>query len=101
MHKNTKLFSVLSYITWIGFLIAYLMRDKDDGTVKCHLNQALILLIVSTISGFIANHTSGILMIAANIVSLAVLILSVMGIVYAFQGSDKPLPLVGGVQLIK
>ena len=41
MYKNTKLCSVISYITWVGFIIAFLIRDQEDEMVKHHLNQAL------------------------------------------------------------
>ena len=30
MNKNTKLFSIISYITWIGWLVAFFMSEKDD-----------------------------------------------------------------------
>ncbi len=99
MSKNTKLHSVLSYITWIGFLIVLFMRDKDDRVVTCHLNQALILNIASTV-GALLGRSGGILGIIGFVIQVVFFVLWVMGLIRAFQCSDQPLPLIGGVQLI-
>ena len=99
MSKNTKLHSILSYITWIGFLIVLFMRDKDDRVVNCHLNQALILNIASTV-GMALGRSGGILNLIGWAIQLVAFVLWVMGLIRAFQCSDQPLPLIGGVQLI-
>ena len=46
MNTHTRLFSVISYITWIGWIIAFVFRDKNDKITLQHVNQALALNIV-------------------------------------------------------
>ena len=36
-----KTAKIVSYITWIGWLIVLLIDAKEDAGVKQHLNQAL------------------------------------------------------------
>ena len=55
MYKNSKLFAVLSYITWIGFVVSFLMRDRNDTLVRRHLNQALIINLIGTVGTFLTK----------------------------------------------
>ena len=43
MYKKSNTAAVAAYITWIGWIIAFLIRDKTDGFVAHHLNQALVI----------------------------------------------------------
>ena len=99
MYKNTKLYSVLSYITWIGWLIALFLRDKDDPMVKHHLNQGLVLNIIELLASFLITR-GGTVAVVGEIVDLGVLVLCIMGIVRAVKLSNKPLPIIGTVNLI-
>ena len=99
MNKNTKLFSVISYITWIGWLAAFFLREKDDDMVRHHVNQALVINIIET-AGTLLNRLGGIFSILGTIIDLAVLVFFIMGIVRAFKLSDEPLPFIGGIHLI-
>lgn len=79
---------ILCYITWIGWIIAFATGGKDsDEGLKQHINQALICNIVA--------------IIPLGITQLAALIFAVWGLIKAFQGDDEPLPLIGGLQIIK
>ncbi len=100
MNNNSKLCSVISYITWIGWIIALLIRDKEDALVRRHLNQALILNIISSVAGIIGKG-GGFLSLLTGLVGLGCFILAIMGIVRAVNLSEEPLPLVGGIELIK
>ena len=46
MYRHSKLYAVISYITWIGFIIAMVARDPADPLVRRHLNQALIINLI-------------------------------------------------------
>ena len=80
MYKRSKLFAVLSYITWIGFVVSFLLRDKNDTLVRRHLNQALIINLIGTV-GTILTRAGGILATGGSILGIACLVLSIMGIV--------------------
>lgn len=99
MNKNTKLFSVISYITWIGWIIAFAMRDRDDKMVSHHVNQALVINIVETI-GTVLIKIGGVFGVVGEIVDVAVLVFLIMGIVRACRLSDEPLPVIGDIKLV-
>lgn len=99
MNKNTKLFSVISYITWIGWLVALFLSEKDDKLVRHHLNQALVINIIETVGGILIRM-GGIFAVIGEIVDIAVLVLFIMGISRAAKLSDEPLPVIGDIHLI-
>lgn len=104
---DTKTASVVSYITWIGWIVALLLGNKDDYEVKKNLNQALVINIIGTVSSIIIGVFSmipiiGILFtILGSLISLVCFILAVMGIVNAVNGDGKSLPVVSAFQIIK
>ena len=100
MYKNSKLYAVISYLTWVGFIISLLLRDRNDTLVRRHLNQALIINIMESI-GAVLIRMGGIFGLVGEILDLAVLVLFIMGIVRAFKMSEEPLPLIGGITLIE
>ncbi len=97
---GNKVLAVVTYITWIGWLVALLARDKDDELVKQHLNQALVLNLISTVLSLITN-IGGVIAMIAGFASLAVFVFVIWGIVRAVKGSAEPLPLIGELILIK
>lgn len=99
MHKNSKLYAAISYITWVGFIISLLLRDKDDTLVRRHLNQALIINVIETIGGILIR-VGGLFGVVGEIVDIACLVLFVMGIVRALKMSEEPLPLIGNFNMI-
>ena len=100
MNKNTRLYSVISYLTWAGWLIALLARDKEDELVRRHLNQALVLNLAG-LAGIILLQFGYYVWIVVRIAELFCFALSVMGIVRAYRMSDEPLPLIGSINLIE
>ena len=96
MDKRTKLWSIISYVTWIGWIIAFVKHDKDDGIVRRHLNQALVLNVIETISRGV-YRMGGIFTTICTVVDLACLVLSIMGIVRAAKKSGEPLPIIGSI----
>lgn len=80
---DAKVTGIIAYISWLGWLIAFLAGDKEGA--KYHLNQALVLNLFSLIA-FLAPVW---------------LIFMVIGIINAVNGQDKPLPLIGGITILK
>ena len=99
MNQNTKLYSVISYITWIGWLVAFFLSEKDDKLVRHHLNQALVINLIETV-GTLLIRMGGLFAVIGEIVDIAVLILFIMGISRAAKLSDEPLPVIGNIHLI-
>lgn len=102
---DAKTTGIVGYITWIGFLIAYFAGDKEGA--KFHLNQALVLAIASIGLSLIAAIFGAIpffgwiVSLAAGVCDIIVLVLMIMGIVNAANGEEKPLPIIGGIKILK
>ena len=99
MNNNNKTAAVVSYITWIGFIVAICIGDRSDRYVSHHLNQALVLNILSLVGG-VLKVIPLVGNIAAGLVSVVVLIFWVIGIYRAATGSTEPLPFIGDIHLI-
>ncbi len=84
---DAKTTAIVSYFTWIGWLIALLAGQKDDEFAKHHINQVLIINLIALIPIGVTQVFSAVLWI--------------MGLINAIQGEAKPLPLIGNWHLIK
>ena len=94
---DNKTLSIVSYISIVGWLVAYLAgKDKADDLLKCHLKQSLGLVILSFLWAVILN----VIIIAFNIPFLGILsfvplVLMILGIINAANAAQKPLPIIG------
>lgn len=98
---NNKTTAIVSYITIIGWLIAYFSyknRTEKDAYVSYHLEQSLgvfiFSIIISVITGILITvipTLSGIF----SLLTLVPLILLVLGIINASNEVLKPVPLIG------
>lgn len=98
---NKKTLSIISYITIIGWIIAYVNYNKlavKDSLTKFHLKQALgiailgiALSIVLTIIGMVVPTLASILSLA----NLGILALWILGIINANNEQEIPVPVVG------
>lgn len=102
---NAKVTGIVSYISWIGWLIAFLAGDKEGA--KFHLNQSLVLMIamtllsiLSAILGFIPV-VGAIIAIVVGLCSLVLFVFWIMGLVAAIKEEEKALPIIGNIQLLK
>ncbi len=94
VHHNDKntLMALLAYIGPL-VIISYLVA-KDDSFVKFHIKQGLVIFAIE-ITSWIIMSIIPYIWILWRIVHLAVLVLSVVGVVNVAQGKEKELPLVG------
>jgi uncharacterized membrane protein len=97
---DNKTLSIVSYITLIGWLIAFFMgKDKADDLLKYHLRQSLGLMLVSIVFSVALSILVSIVPFLGflSFVSLIFLVLAVLGILNAANGAKKPLPVIGGL----
>lgn len=95
---NNKTLSIISYITPIGWLVAYLSgKDQADSLLKYHLRQSLGLMIISIIFNIIMRviATAAPALSFLGIVGLVILIFWVLGMINAANGAEKPVPVFG------
>ncbi|MEA1928205.1 MAG: hypothetical protein U9N73_08345 [Candidatus Auribacterota bacterium] len=97
--EEGKAFAILSYVlSLIGlpfFLIPLIMRNNDFSLY--HAKQTMMIWLVGIVGGVV----SGILMficigaILAVVLAIGLLVLTIMGLINAAQGQQKPLPIIG------
>ncbi len=87
---DSKTTSIVAYLTWIGLLIAFLAGDKEGA--KFHLNQALVIWLFSLLS---------IIPCIGWIWAIFIFVCWIMGLVAAINQEEKPVPLIGGIKIIK
>lgn len=88
---DAKTTGIVAYLTWIGWLIAFLAGDKEGA--KFHINQALVLAIASTICGII--------LFVGWVAEIFVIVCWFIGFIGAINGEEKEIPLLGKIKLIK
>lgn len=97
--KKDKVAAVFSYLGWVFWIAAFILRDRDDALSRHHLNQGLVLAVAGTVAGVLTRF-HGLVGLAGGVLGLGVGILSLMGIVRALRGSREPLPVIDGISLI-
>ena len=109
---DRKMTGIVGYLTWIGLLIAFVAGDREGA--KFHLNQALVILLASTILGVVTGIVSvltaipilgWIIALLVGLISLVggifLFICWLMGLVYAIQEQEKEVPVLGKIRLLK
>lgn len=92
--SDGKTIAIISYITLIGWIIAYIMHDKDKTDLGAfHLRQSLGI-IVTAIALSVVSSVVGI-SILSWIIQVAILVFWILGFVGAVQGEKKLVPLLG------
>lgn len=97
---SNKTLSILSYITIIGWLIAYFKsRDLDpkSNLVNYHLRQGFGFFIFSFVLNIALTIVTSIVpaLFFLNYLTLILLILWVFGIINAVNDQEKPIPVIG------
>lgn len=95
-----KTVAFISYLTWIGWIVAMVKRDRSSAFTTQHINQALILNLAGMIANLLVNR-GGVLAVVGEVADVGVLILLIMGIARAVGESSIPLPIIGNWRLIE
>ncbi len=95
--ENKKLFSILAYLGLLWFIP--FLAEKNDPDVKFHVEQGLPLLIIGVIL-YILTWIP-IINIFSWILSIGVCVLAIMGIINAYKGVQKELPITGKIKILK
>ena len=107
MAHNKHKTDIVAYLTLIGWLIAYFRGDRSAS--RFHLNQALSILLADlgvNIVFAIATYTNPApvaLMVRGMCgrLGFGILILWVLGLIRAIRGDERPVPVLGEVQILK
>lgn len=94
---TTKATGIVAYITLIGWIIAFLAGDKEGA--KFHLNQALVLALGQVICGVLVKIPF--IGIIFSLVSLAIFVCQIIGLVCAIQEKETEIPVIGSIKILK
>ena len=86
---STKATAVISYLGLVFWLVAYLIGDKESS--KFHLNQSLVINLAMLLCA---------IPVLGWIWAIFMLVFWIMGLVYAIQGEEKEVPLLGKLKLL-
>ncbi|MCR5701553.1 MAG: hypothetical protein K6G76_05340 [Lachnospiraceae bacterium] len=81
---------IVAYITLIGLIIALVAGDKDGA--RFHVNQALVIFLFGLL---------GVIPCVGQIWMIFIFVCWIMGLIAAINEEEKPVPLIGGITLIK
>lgn len=95
--QNNKVMAILAYILFFVPLLA----ARESRFAMYHANQGLILFLAAVASNVVVAIIPLIGILLAPLVTIAILVFIVLGIVNAANGQMKPLPWIGKFQLIK
>ncbi|MBR5128210.1 MAG: hypothetical protein IKU69_07245 [Roseburia sp.] len=92
---DKKITGIVGYLTWIGWLIAFLAGDREGA--KFHLNQSLVLLIANLINSILSAIDVPFI---PGILGLVLTVFWILGLVYAIKEEEKELPIVGAFKIL-
>ncbi|MCP3682990.1 MAG: hypothetical protein GY861_09890 [bacterium] len=86
-----KTIAIISYLTWIGLLIAFIMnKDTKNDLAKFHIRQSLLIMIVGAIGGMVFW-----IPIIGWILGIVLFVFWVIGLIGAINGEKKEVPIIG------
>lgn len=92
--RDGKMMAIISYITVIGTLIAFIMnQNKGNYFASFHIRQAIGIFIVGLLVNFIQRYSNFDWLDMA--LAVGVFILWIIGLLGAIQGEEKRVPLFG------
>lgn len=95
--EDNKVMALLSYI---GVLVLVpLLAKKDSKYAQFHAKQGLVLFLAEIANGilYLIPGVNFVWFFVGWIVSIFFIVLSIMGIMNAYQGKAKELPVIGGL----
>jgi uncharacterized membrane protein len=87
--KNTT----MAIIAYLIFFVPLLTDSKNDPFVKYHVKQGMLLFILAVVNALLTNIP--LYYMINPLVSIAIIILLVMGIINAANGKMQPVPVIG------
>ena len=92
--KEGKTIAIISYITFIGTIIAFIMnQNKKNAFAAFHIRQAIGIILLGFAVSFVDSYINSSFIDA--LLGMGVFVLWVMGLISAIQGEEKRIPLLG------
>lgn len=94
---DKKVTGIVSYITLIGWLVAYFAGDKEGA--KFHLNQSLVLILANVV--VVVINFIPFVRLVSWIVSIFLFVCWILGLIAAIKEEEKEIPLLGKIKILK
>lgn len=93
--QDGKTMAIISYVFWLGLIIAIFMNNKDKNTfTSFHIRQSFGILLLNLAAGFAFQYINASF---GSIIAITTFILWFLGILSAFKGEAKEVPLLGNL----
>ncbi len=111
--QTGKGMSVLSYLGLLWLIPFFVNMRRNNPYVRFHMNQGLILLIISLILQVIGavicavldffwlDFISSIVGVAVDFIQFIIFVFEILGIVNVLKNTAKELPFIGFIQILK
>ena len=94
--REGKTIAIISYITFIGTIIALIMNsNKRNYFASFHIRQAIGLVFFSFVNGLFLSKYIGTW--ASGAIGIGIFVLWIYGLIGAIQGELKKIPLFGDI----
>ncbi|MBR0405611.1 MAG: hypothetical protein IJI68_10520 [Eggerthellaceae bacterium] len=91
-----RAFAMTLYVAGLlGLIFGLAVRDKNDEFITHHLNNVAIITIGIVIASFLSAIIIGVFL------GIYLLVMAIMGIVSAYNGTMEELPLIGKIHIVK
>lgn len=88
-----KSMAIISYFWWIGLIIAFIMNNTKKNTfASFHIRQMVGLLLLNVGVSIIYKYAGP---TVGMVLGIGTFVLWLIGIIGAFQGEEKRVPLLG------
>jgi uncharacterized membrane protein len=88
-----KTIAIISYITWIGTLIAFLLNNQQRNLfASFHIRQAIGISVFSLINSFILLNYIDLWVVGA--IGMVLFVFRIIGVIGAFQNEKRKIPFV-------
>ena len=96
--KRTKILAALCYVS-VLFVIVGLLLEPNSKFIRYHINQSFCLYVFALLCGLVAI-VPFLGWIASAVGAIAVFVFTVMGVIRAYKGTARDLPLVGKYTIV-
>jgi uncharacterized membrane protein len=87
-NSDAKVVAIISYITLIGWIVALILHNNNKTPLGAfHLRQSLGIMLTMVLLWFIP--------VLGWLLNIVMFIFLIIGLVYAAQEEQKPVPVVG------
>lgn len=90
---NGKTIAIISYVTWIGTLIAFLINNRQRNLfASFHIRQAIGISIFSLINSFILLNFIDLWIVGS--IGMVLFVFRIIGIIGALQNKERKIPFI-------